>query len=114
MGLVVAASLVQSVTRSPLYALIGVGLGVAIAAWGALTRVRRRLFGGVIAVVASLLLLIAVPLVPVVSHWGGVLVWLVLAAAGLAAITAAALLDTTRSAIRREMTRLSDLTHDWE
>jgi hypothetical protein len=114
MGLIVGASLVQSITRSPLYALIGVGLGVAIAAWGALTRVRRRLFGGVIAVVASLLLLIVVPLVPVVSHWGGVLVWLVLAGAGLVAIVAAALLDTTRSAIRREMTRLTELTRDWE
>jgi hypothetical protein len=114
MGLVVGASLVQSVTRNPLYALMGVGLGLAIVGWGTLTRVRRRLFGGMIAVVASLLLLIVAPLVPVVSHWGGVFVWLVLAGAGLVAIVAAALLDTTRSAIRRGITRLTELTHDWE
>jgi len=114
MGLVMGASLVQSVTRSPLYALMGVGLGLAIAGWGALTRVRRRLFGGMIAVMASLLLLIVTPLVAVVSHGGGVLVWLVLAGAGLVAIVAAALLDTTRSAIQRGMTRLAELTHDWE
>ena len=75
---------------------------------------RRRLLGGVIAVAASLLLLIIVPLVQVVPHWGGVSIWLVLAGAGLAAITAAALLDTTRSAIQRRITRLTELTRDWE
>ncbi len=114
MGLIVAAPLVQSITRSPLYALMGVGLGLAIAIWGALTHVRRRLLAGLIAVMTSLLLLIVVPLVPAVAHWGGALVWLVLAGAGLAAITAAALLDTTRSAIRRGITRLTELTRDWE
>lgn len=114
MGLLVGASLVQSVTRNPLYALIGVGLGMSIAGWGALTRVRRRLFGGMAAVFGSLLLLIVVPLVPVVSHWGGVLIWLVLAGAGLIAIVAAALLDTTRAAIRHGMTRLTAFTRDWE
>jgi hypothetical protein len=41
-------------------------------------------------------------------------IWLVLAAAGLAAIVAAALLDTTRSAIRRRITRFAELTRDWE
>jgi hypothetical protein len=114
MGLVVAASLVQSVTRGPLDALIGTGLGLAIAGWGALTQVRRRLFGGIIAVVASLLLLIVVQLVPVVASRGGVTIWLVLAGAGVAAILAAALLDKTRSAIRRGATRLTELTRDWE
>jgi hypothetical protein len=114
MGLIVGASLVQAVTQSLLYALIAAGLGLAIAGWGALTRVRRRLFSGMTVVVAALLLLIVVPLVPLVSHWGGLTVWLVLAGAGLAAIVAAALLDTTRSAIQRRITRLTELTHDWE
>lgn len=114
MGLVVGTFLVQSVTRSPLYALIGAGLGLVIAGWGALTRIRRRLLGGTIAVAASLLLLIVVPLVSLVPHWGGVAVWLALAGVGLVAIVAAALLDTTRSAIRRGITRLTELTRGWE
>lgn len=114
MGLLVGASLVQSVTESTLYALVGAGLGVAIAGWGALTRVRRRLFGGMIAAAASLLLLIIVPLVPLASQVGGMTVWLVLAGAGLAAIAAAALLDTTRSAIHHRITRFAELTRDWE
>jgi hypothetical protein len=114
MGLIVGASLVQSVTGSPLYALIAAGLGLAITGWGALTRVRWRLFGGMIAVVASVLLLIIVPLVPLASHVGGMTIWLVLAGAGLAAIVGAALLDTTRSAIHHRITQLTELTHDWE
>jgi hypothetical protein len=114
MGLIVGASLVQSVTESSLYALVAAGLGLAIAGWGALTRVRRRLFGGMIAVVTSLLLLVIVPLVPLVSQVGGVTVWLVLAGAGIVAIVAAALLDTTRSAIKHRITRLTELTRDWE
>ena len=114
MGLIVGASLVQSVIESTLYALIGVGLGLAIAVWGALTRVRRRLFGGIIAVAASVLLLIIVPLMPLASQVGGMTIWLVLAGAGLAAIVAAALLDTTRSAIHQRITRLAELTRDWE
>ena len=114
MGVIVGASPVQSVTESPLRALVAADLGLAIAGWGALTRVRRRLLGGMIAVVASLLLFIIVPLVPLASHWGGVAVWLVLAGAGLVAIVAAALLDTTRSAIQRRIARLTELTHDWE
>jgi hypothetical protein len=114
MGLIVGASLVQSVTENSLYALVAAGLGLAIAGWGALTRVRRRLFGGMIAIVMSLLLLIVVPLAPLVSHVGGVTVWLVLAGAGIVAIVAAALLDTTRSAIKHRITRLTELTRDWE
>jgi hypothetical protein len=114
MGLLVGASLVQSVTENTLYALIGAGLGLAIAGWGALTRVRRRLFGGMIATAAALLLLIVVPLIPLASEVGGATVWLVLAGAGLAAIVAAALLDTTRSAIHHRITRLAELTSGWE
>ena len=114
MGLVMGASLVQSIIQGPVYALIGAGLGLAIAVWGALTQVRRRLLGGVAAFAASLLLLIVVPLTSLVPHWGGVTVWLVLAGAGLLAIAAAAMLDVTRTAVRHGAARLRGLTRDWE
>jgi hypothetical protein len=114
MGMVMGASLVQAVTRGSLYGLIGVGLALALIGWGALTRVRRRLFGGAIAFGASLLLLIIVPLAPAVPHLGGAAVWLALAGAGVVAIFAAALLDVTRAAARRGVAKFADLTRDWE
>ena len=114
MVLIMGASLVQCVTRGPFYGLIGVGLGLVLAGWGALTRVRRRLAGGTIAFLVSLLLVIAVPLVPLVPRGGGAVGWLALAGAGLVAIVAAAMLDATRGAVRRGVTRLRDLTRDWE
>jgi hypothetical protein len=114
MGMMMGASLVQAVTRGSLYGLIGVGIALALIGWGALTRVRRRLFGGTIAFGASLLLLIVVPLAPAVPHLGGAAVWLALAGAGVVAIFAAALLDVTRAAARRGVAKFADLTRDWE
>jgi cell division protein FtsW (lipid II flippase) len=112
--MMMGASLVQAVTRGSLYGLIGVGLALALIGWGALTRVRRRLFGGAIAFGVSLLLLIVVPLAPAVPHLGGAAVWLALAGAGVVAIFAAALLDVTRAAARRGVAKFADLTRDWE
>jgi hypothetical protein len=114
MGLVMGASLVQSVTTGPLFGLVGVGLAILLTCWGALTRVRRRLLGGAIAVGAALLLLLAVPLARLAPHWGGVAAWLALAGVGLIAIVVAALLDASRAAVRRGMTRFSELTSGWE
>ena len=68
MAMVMAASLVQGFTRGPLYDLVGAGLALALAGWGALTRVRGRLLGGAVAFAVSLLLLIAVPLVAAVPR----------------------------------------------
>ena len=114
MGLVMGTSLVQAVTRGPGYSLLGAGLALGLVGWGALTRVRRRLLGGTIAFCASLLMLIAVPLAGAVPHLGGVAVWLALAGAGLVAIIGAALLDATRAVVRRGVSRIADLTRDWE
>jgi len=114
MVLMMGASLVQAVSRGPGYGLLGSGIALVLIGWGTLTRVRRRLIGGVAALVAALLLLVVVPLVRVVPHWGGVGAWLALAGAGLIAITAAALLDVTRAAVRRGVTRIADLTRHWE
>ena len=114
MAMVMAASLVQGFTRGPIYDLIGAGLALALAIWGAGTRVRRRLLGGAVAFCLSLLLLIAVPLVAALPQWSGVAGWLTLAGAGVLAIGAAALLDVTRAAVRRGTRRLADLTKDWE
>ena len=74
------------------------------------------LFAGLFGVVAFSFtsVRVGVPLVSAAPHLGGVAVWLALAGAGMVAIVAAALLDTTRAAVRRGVARVADLTRDWE
>ncbi|HEX6933479.1 MAG TPA: hypothetical protein VF162_15135 [Streptosporangiaceae bacterium] len=114
MALMLGASVVQAITRGSVYALIGAGLALVLTGWGALTHVRRRLLGGALGLLLSLLLLIAIPLVRVLPSLGGAAVWLSLAGVGAIAIVAAALLDATRAAIKRGTARFAELTKGWE
>jgi peptidoglycan/LPS O-acetylase OafA/YrhL len=111
---VVAASLVQIVAISPLRGPLAIGLGIGLATWGALTRVRRRAAFGAGTVAFALILLVAVPIADLVPAMRGPALWLVLAGAGLAFILVATMLERGRTKVREVLHRLDDLTAGWE
>jgi hypothetical protein len=114
MVLILAASLIEIVTISPIRGLIAIALGVGLATWGAMTRVRRRAAFGASSVVVAVLLLLAVPLADLVPHVRGPALWLVLAGAGLVFILVATLLERGRTKVRELLRRLDELTEGWE
>ena len=66
-SLVVGAALVEIVVRSGAYAFVAIGGALAIAVWGAVTRVRRRVAFATLATVLAVVLVLAVPLVDLVT-----------------------------------------------
>lgn len=114
MVLMVLPPLVRGVTVGTAQVLIAVAVGIGLLAWGMSTKVRRRAAGGVVAVTAAVAVAILVPLVDVARRITGPWVWVTLAVVGLAAIVAAGLIEWSRSAVRRSVARVRDLTADWE
>ena len=97
-----------------MHAAVAIGIGVLVAVWAVVTRVRRRLATGVVIVVAAVVLLVAVPLVRLLPSWGGPAGWLVLAGAGLAAVVAASMMERSRTVVRSALGRVGQLTVEWE
>jgi hypothetical protein len=93
---------------------VGVILGVLVAAWGALTRVRRRLWLGLAAAVGSLVLMVIVPLAQNPPDVAGATLWVLLGAAGIAVVLVATALEHWRSRIGAGMHRLGALLSGWE
>jgi hypothetical protein len=114
MASVVAASLVEIVTISPLRGPLAIGWGIGLGAWGALTHVRRRTAFGAGTVALSVILLLAVPIADLVPTMRGPALWLALAGAGLAFILVATMLERGRTKVREVLRRLDDLTQGWE
>jgi hypothetical protein len=114
MFFMVGTSLAQVLSGRLWYSLPAIGVGIGLGAWGILTRVRRRAAFGACVVVASVLLLLGVPLARAIPTWTGPALWLAVAGIGVAAIVFATLLEQGRSAIRKASTRLDELTNGWE
>ena len=93
---------------------VGVAVGVLVAGWGALTRVRRRLWLGLAAAVGSLVLMVIMPLVQEPPDVAGPTLWVLLAATGIAVVLIATALERWRSRIGAGMHRLGDLLSGWE
>jgi hypothetical protein len=93
---------------------VGVALGVLVAGWGALTRVRRRLWLGLAAAVGSLVLMVIVPLAQEPPDVAGATLWVLLAATGIAVVLVATALERWRSRIGAGMHRLGALLSGWE
>ena len=110
----VGASFVHAVTISSAYAVLAMALGIAIAGWGLVTRVRRRLLAGVLVMLAGAVLLVAVPLVQLLPSWGGAGLWILIAGIGILAVLVATFLEQGRTAIRAGLGRFSDETKEWE
>ena len=110
----VAASFVQAVTISIAYAVLAMAVGLAVAGWGLITRVRRRLLAGVLVTLAGAVLVVAVPLVQLLPSWGGAGLWILIAGMGILAVLVATFLEQGRTAIRAGLGRFSEETKEWE
>jgi hypothetical protein len=93
---------------------VGVALGVLVAGWGALTRVRRRLWLGLAAAVGSLLLMVIVPLAQEPPDVAGAALWVLLAITGIAVVLVATALERWKARIGAGMHRLGVLLSGWE
>ncbi|MCZ3389634.1 MAG: hypothetical protein LH645_11070 [Actinomycetia bacterium] len=113
-GLITGAALIQTATDSLGYALLAMIEGVLVTLWGAVTKVRRRLAAGVGVVIVSVVMLIAVPLLPVLPEWRGAVLWVAVAGLGLAAIVVATFIERGRAKVEVWVTSLSETLNDWE
>ena len=113
-GCLVVPSLVQAFTVALAYAALTVVLGLLVAGWGVLTKVRRRVTAGVVVAFAALLVLVGVPLAQLLPAWSGVTLWVTIALVGLLAIVGATLLEKGRAAVRAGLDGFRELTEGWE
>jgi hypothetical protein len=114
MASLLAPPLVEIFTKSPARGLVAVGLGLALAGWGTLTKVRRRLFGGVAGVVAAVFLMLAGPIAKLVPNIEGPALWGALALIGLVLIAVATGLERGRARLARALHRIDEVLGSWE
>jgi peptidoglycan/LPS O-acetylase OafA/YrhL len=112
-ALLVGPAFVELFTRSVAYGVIALLVGVALAGWGILTRVRRRLATGAGVTVLAVVLMVVVPLAEAMPAAGGAALWIGIAIAGIVAIGLATLLESGRARLGRAVEQLRSLTSDW-
>ena len=110
----IGASPVRVIQGSSWAGAVGAALGMLVATWGALTRVRRRLWLGLAAAVGSALLMVIVPLAQEPPKVAGATLWVLLAAIGIAVVVIATALERWRAYIGTGMHRLGALMRDWD
>ncbi len=110
----IGPSFVQAVTDSVLYAVLATALGLVVLGWGLVTKVRRRVATGGLTVLASCVVLVAVPLVGLLPSWQGAGLWLLIAAVGLGALLVASFLEQGKAAARKGVSRFGEATAGWE
>jgi hypothetical protein len=120
MGLITGPPLTETVFDAPVFGAVAIGGGALLAAWGGSTRVRRRVLFGSVSITLAIVLLIGTPITRVVtkprddSGAGPIGLWLALAAAGVVALAAAAMIEEGRRRVRRVVLRIGQLTDGWE
>jgi peptidoglycan/LPS O-acetylase OafA/YrhL len=110
----IGASPIRVIQGSTWAGLTGVILGVLIAAWGALTRVRRRLWLGVASAGGCLLLMVLVPLTQRLPDVASAAPWVLLGAIGILVVVAATALERGRTRVRAALHRIGELLDGWE
>ncbi|HET7820175.1 MAG TPA: hypothetical protein VFL10_01510 [Ornithinibacter sp.] len=111
----VGAALVQAVTESVAYAVLATAIGLAVAGWGVVSRVRRRVAAGVGIVLVGVVLLVGVPLWNLLlPAWDAAVLWVLIGLAGIVALLVAGTIDWSRATARRGLTRVEEATADWE
>ncbi|HET8595243.1 MAG TPA: hypothetical protein VFM07_08350 [Intrasporangium sp.] len=113
-ALIVGPSLASAVTVGPGHAVAALVLGLAVAGWGVVTEVRRRVAAGVATVLLAVLLLVAVPLVDLLPQWQGAALWVLIAGVGLVAVLAAAFVERGKVMARKGLAQLAEATAGWE
>jgi hypothetical protein len=114
MAAVVAPSLVETVTVSPVEGLIALAFGVVLATWGVVTKVRRRLLVGAAAAVGAIALMLVGPIARLVPRVKGPGLWILLVVVGLALIIIATSLERGRTKISAALKRMDELLSGWE
>jgi len=114
MLLVVGAALVQTVTRTTTYGLVASLLAIGLCAWGAATRVRRRVVVGSVTLLLALFGMIAVPVAQLVPEFRGAALWIVLTVVGLVLVTVAVSLEQGRARLASAVGRIDRLFQGWE
>lgn len=110
----VGAAFVQAVTEAVAYAVLAALLGLAVTGWGVVTKVRRRVAVGALTVLASFVVLVAVPLVGLLPSFEGAGLWILIAAVGLGALLIASFLEQSKAAVRQGARRFGEITAGWE
>lgn len=113
MAFTVAAPLARTLAGDLVNALLAIGIGLALAGWGVITKVRRRLDFGVAAVVLAVLFLIGVPLSDLAVVQGPGL-WITVIVIGLAAVAVATTIEQSRDRLEQIKHQLDDMTEGWE
>lgn len=114
MTLVVGAGLAETVVASPERGLFALVAGIGLAAWGALTKIRRRVFFGAGAVVLAVTLMLGGPIARMVPNVTGPALWITIAATGVVLIALATGLERGRATVAATIRRLDSLTEGWE
>ncbi|GAA6525308.1 hypothetical protein IDVR_11030 [Intrasporangium sp. DVR] len=113
-ALLVGPSLALAATESLAHVAVAFALGLGVAAWGVVSKVRRRVAAGVGVALVAVVLLVAVPLVLLLPSWEGAALWVLIAVVGLVAVLVAAFLERGKVAARKGLTRFKEATADWE
>lgn len=114
MVLVVAVASVETITIGPIRGPIAILGGASLAAWGVLTRVRRRVWFGSAAATLGVALMVVGPIARLVPEFRGPALWGLLIAVGVTMIVAATLLERGRAKIGALVRRLDRLMEGWE
>lgn len=114
MAFVVGDGLVESIVTSPVRGLFALAFGVCLAAWGALTKVRRRARFGAGAAVLAVALILGGPIARLVPGFTGPALWVMLAIAGVVLIAVATGLERGRAKVAEAIRRLDTLMEGWE
>jgi hypothetical protein len=114
MTFVVGAGLAETIVASTARGLVVVALGTGLAAWGALTKIRRRLFFGAGAAMLAVALMLGGPIARLVPNFTGAALWIALAAAGVVLIVLATGLERGRATLSATIRRLDSLMEGWE
>ena len=114
MAFVVGDGLVESVAVSPARGLFALAFGVGLAAWGALSKVRRRALLGAGAAVLAVVLMVIGPIARLVPRLTGPALWVALAIVGIVFIVVATGLERGREKVSTAIRRLDALMEGWE
>ncbi len=106
--------LIETITWGPARGLVAIAIGLLIAGWGVVTKVRRRLFGGAAGVIGAVVLMLAGPIARLVPQIRGPALWIALAILGLVLVVIATSLERGRARLAAALRRLDEALGEWE
>jgi hypothetical protein len=98
----------------PMRGLVAVGVGLSLSLWGVVTKVRRRLFGGLVGVVTAVTLMLVGPIARLVPAVEGPVLWAALVLLGVLLVVVATSLERGRARLARSLRRLDEMLGAWE